>query len=150
MVWILNGIWISESQPFEIQTKGLNFEKTIWNPDKIVKWSGFWMVGTNTIAVAKARPIGNWTIWNPTLKKSRCVWISNGQISDPHFSKHFLLNQFSRNKVFTARWHILTLPFSQSEKGSFLNGINQILTFSEPPPFPLSLTHLWHLTYVLL
>ena len=60
MVWILNGTWKPEVQPFEIWTKGSHYVKSIFK-------SGFWMVGTIVIAVAKARPFEKWTIWNPEI-----------------------------------------------------------------------------------
>ena len=52
------------------------------------KMSGFQMVGTIAIAIAKAWSFENWTIWNPTFKRVR---ISKGQISDPHCIWHSLL-----------------------------------------------------------
>ena len=65
MVWILNGILNLEAQPFEIQTNGRHFVKNHLksgqkHPD--FEWSGFLMVGTIAIAIAKARPFENRTI----------------------------------------------------------------------------------------
>ena len=42
----------------EIRTKSLDFE-----------WSGFQMVSTKAIAIAKAEPFENQSIWSPTFKK---------------------------------------------------------------------------------
>ena len=83
MVWILNGIWHLEAQPFEIWTNSNHCAKNHLK-------SGFWMVGTK--AICKAQPIENRNIWNPTFKKSRfqCFQILNGWISD-------LQNLFSKN-----------------------------------------------------
>ena len=36
MVWISNGIWNPEAQPFEIQKMAAILSKTIWNLDKNV------------------------------------------------------------------------------------------------------------------
>ena len=73
LVWISNGIWNSEAQPFEVRTNGRHFFQNQLKsgqkrPD--FEWSGFQMFGTMTIAIAKTRPFENQTIWNPTLKKS--------------------------------------------------------------------------------
>ena len=63
-----------QAQPFEILTNGRHFVKNhlksgLKHPD--FKWSGFWMVGTIAITIAKTQPFDNRTIWNPTYKKSR-------------------------------------------------------------------------------
>ena len=42
MVWILNGIWNPDAQPFEIRTNGCIF--SVCNPD--FEWSRFQMVGS--------------------------------------------------------------------------------------------------------
>ena len=63
----------------EIRTKSLDFE-----------WSGFQMVSTKAIAIAKAEPFEYQTLWDPTFKKPwfqiipdfKLFKISNGQISD--------------------------------------------------------------------
>ena len=66
MVLIWNGVCNPEAQQFEIWTNGSHF---VIKPLEIrTKMSGFQMVGT--IAIAKARQFENWTIRNPTFKKS--------------------------------------------------------------------------------
>ena len=61
MVWISNGIWNPEAQPFENRPR--HFVFTIWNPVFCpdLEWSCFQM--------AKSRPFENQTIWKPTFKK---------------------------------------------------------------------------------
>ena len=62
MVWISNGIWNPEAQPFEIRTNGRHFVKNHLKSGQ--KRPDFeWLI-------AKARPFENRTIWNPTFKKS--------------------------------------------------------------------------------
>ena len=72
MVQISNGIWNPKAQPFEIWTYGHHFVKTIEILTKLFGFerSGFQMVGTTAMAIAKARPLENWTISNLTIKKS--------------------------------------------------------------------------------
>ena len=57
MVWIPKGIWNLEAQPFEIQTNGLHFvrQKHLKFGQKCpdLEWSGFQMVGTIAISIAK-------------------------------------------------------------------------------------------------
>ena len=66
MAWILNGIWNLETHPSEIQTNGPHFAQKPFEiprqecPD--FEWSGFQMVETIAIAIAKARPCDNLTI----------------------------------------------------------------------------------------
>ena len=69
MVRILNGIWNTEAQAFEIRINGHHFVKNhLKSRQKGLnfKWSGFWMDG----AIAIARPFENLTIRYPTFKKS--------------------------------------------------------------------------------
>ena len=49
---------------------------------------------TIVIAISKAPPFENWTIWNPTFKSRdfKCFQISNGQISDPTVFGWFWFN----------------------------------------------------------
>ena len=48
--------------------------------------SGFQMVGTEDIAIAKTQPFENWTIeiWPLKSPDFKCFRIWNGSISDPH------------------------------------------------------------------
>ena len=71
MVQILNGIWNIEARPFEIWTNDHHLIKNhlksgqkCWD----FKWFSLQMDGT--IAIAKAWPLENWTIWKPINKKS--------------------------------------------------------------------------------
>ena len=76
--WSKRG-WVLTGLDFEWDLKPRT--TNIWNPDKWLpfcqklfeirtKKSGFWMVGTKaTIAIAKARPFENRTIWNMTISK---------------------------------------------------------------------------------
>ena len=69
--WILNGIWDMEAQPFEIWTKGHRFvinHLKSWQKCPDFEWSGYQMVGI--IAIAKAWPFENWSIWNLIFKNS--------------------------------------------------------------------------------
>ena len=74
--WFVNSpdfhwIWNPEAQSFEIQTNSRNF---VYNHLKSgqkcldLEWASFLMVGT--IAIAKAQPFENRTIWNLIFKKS--------------------------------------------------------------------------------
>ena len=90
MVQISNGIWNQEAQPFEIGTNGSHFVKNHLksgqkHPD--FEWSGFQMVGTIAIAIAKAGPFKNWIIWNPTFKKSGIQMFPDFKWSD--FKSHY-------------------------------------------------------------
>ena len=58
MVQILNGVWNSEAQPFEIQTNGHQNKK----PQNVQISYGLFL--------SLAQPFENWTIWNPIFKKS--------------------------------------------------------------------------------
>ena len=91
MVWIWNGIWNPEAQPFEIWTNGCHFVKNHLKsrqkcPD--FEWSGFWMVGTIAAAIAKTWPFEICSLQSLNFK---CLGISNGRISDPHCIKNFLI-----------------------------------------------------------
>ena len=68
-VWISNGTWNPEAQPFKIKTNGghvgRHFVKNHLksrhkHPD--FEWSGLQMVGTIALAITKAVPFENWTI----------------------------------------------------------------------------------------
>ena len=61
MVWILNGIWKPEAQPFEFRTNGR--QPFFYKPFEI------WVVGPIALAIAKARPFENLTILISTFKK---------------------------------------------------------------------------------
>ena len=55
MVWILNGVWNPEAQPFEIWTNGRLFVKNhlkFGQKWPNFEWSGFWMVGTIAMAAS--------------------------------------------------------------------------------------------------
>ena len=80
MIRILNGIWNPEVQPFEIRTNLSHFFENHFKSGQLCqdfKWSGFWMVGTTSIAIAKAWPFEI----RPDFK---CIPLTNGWISDPH------------------------------------------------------------------
>ena len=88
VVWILNGIWNMEAQQFEIRTRGRHFFNNWISNGPVFKWLG---------RRAKAQTFEDWTIWNPTFKSSdfKCLWISNGRISDPHCTGIiWILNMF--------------------------------------------------------
>ena len=73
MVWVSNGILNLEAQPFEIRKNSCHFIKNhLKSGQKSLdfEWSGFWMVWTRAIAIAKAQPFENQTICNPTFKKT--------------------------------------------------------------------------------
>ena len=67
MVQISNGIWNPEAQPFEIRTKGGHFVK---KPRPDLEWFGFQVVGTKSIAIAKARPFEIQSSRRPDFKWS--------------------------------------------------------------------------------
>ena len=76
MVWVWNRIWNPEAQPFEIRKNGQHFFKNYLKSGQKhldFEWFGLWMLWTIAIAIAKARPFENQTVWNPTFK----VEISN-------------------------------------------------------------------------
>ena len=74
-VWILNGIWNPEAQPFDIWTFGRHFVK-----NHLKSWQNIWIsnglvfkwleLGTVARAISKAQPFGNRTNWNPIFKMS--------------------------------------------------------------------------------
>ena len=73
--WVLKSMGYVLNRPF----------KTIWNLDKnvrILNGPVFWIVGTKAIAIAKALPFENLTIWNPTFKKSGFQMFPNFKWSD--------------------------------------------------------------------
>ena len=101
-VWIWNGIWNPEAQPFEIWTNGCHlFKNYLKSGKKCPDFDrfGFGMVGTITIAIAKVRPFEirpskspdfnfldlKWSDFRSPLYWSSKVRISNGWFSDPHF-----------------------------------------------------------------
>ena len=87
LVWISNDPkngWVSNGPDFKGDLNSGSL--TIWKPDKWLlfcknhlnsgqkhpdfEWSGLWMVWTLALAIDKARPFENRTIWNSTFKKS--------------------------------------------------------------------------------
>ena len=97
MVWILNGIWHLETPPFEIRTNHLKSGQKCPG----FEWSGFQTVGTKDIAIAKARPFENGTIWKLDHLKSNLqkVRISNGQISDPRTTRKVQIQGFYLSSI---------------------------------------------------
>ena len=88
--WVANGLnfeWDLGHIIWSFPESSKSRSPTIWNPDKWpsffqkpfeirTKMSGFWVVRflsgwDYNYSHAKARPLKNWTIWNPTFKISR-------------------------------------------------------------------------------
>ena len=89
IVQISNGIWNREAQPFEIWTNGHHFvvNHLKSGPKSLdFQWSGFQMVGTIAIVIAKAQPfeIGPFEIRPSKIPDFKYFQISNGRISNPH------------------------------------------------------------------
>ena len=72
--WTIWLVWISNGQK-RLGPQIFHILNGIWN------WSGFWMVGTTTIAIAKAWPFDIRSLKSPNFKG---LLIFNGRISDPH------------------------------------------------------------------
>ena len=113
---------------FEIQTKSPNFE-----------WSGFWMVGT--IAIAKAGPFENRTIWKPDHLKTgpfeiwpsksldfKCFRILNGRISDSHCPWFQKPNTYLGSKLFWDDFEFLDVSLKSGSDPDYAgDGLSQTL-----------------------
>ena len=120
MVQISNGIWNPEAQPFEIRTKCCHFFKNhLKSGEKVLILNGqvFQMVGTLALAIAKAWPFENRTIWNPRFKKSgfQMVKFQIPTVLDPKLS----LNRPSNND----------LPCSNFESALYLDSTIEKIGF---------------------
>ena len=132
--WSKKG-WVANGLDFKWNLK--SGSPTIWNPGKWqpfcqkhfeiwTKTSGIWngQVFKGAGTIAKAQPSENWTIWNPTFKKSRFQLVGF-QIPTrfAYFIKVFTLNPLSltcshlftlpplNNVCFTKYTQVLTLIF---------------------------------------
>ena len=79
--WSKRG-WVANGLDFEWDLKSGQMAAILSKPFEIrTKISGFWMVETIALAIAKARPFKIRPLKSLIFK---CFRISNGQISDPH------------------------------------------------------------------
>ena len=85
MVWISNGIWNPEVQPFEIRHHFVRNQLKSRQKCLDFEWSGFQIVGTIVIAIAKVDHLKTGQFENQPSKSpdSKCFWISNGRFQMP-------------------------------------------------------------------
>ena len=88
MVWILNGIWNSEAQPFKIWANNCHFVKNhLKFGKKTSRFQMVWfqMVVTIAIAIAKARPFESWLLKSPDFRSPLYI-----RYSDPTEKKQWV------------------------------------------------------------
>ena len=110
MVWILNRIWNPEARPFRIWTSGRHFVKNhLKSGQKCLhfEWSGFQMVGTIAVAIAKARPFENRTIWNPTFEKTGFQMFLDFEWLDFRSSLYLMVDHLKSNLKKVGFWRVV-------------------------------------------